>query len=110
MLTLVVSLPHAGCANPVGAEAYVKKIKPAMTEAEVEAALGKGDDVRLESLSPAARQVLAVGGQDGHCRKWVKKDGATTTTIYAHFRDGKVGTPYFEQTGPVEIKDGKVKF
>jgi hypothetical protein len=109
LLALAVSLSLAGCAKPVGAEAYIKKVKPGMTEAEVEAALGKGDDVAPEALPPVARQIVAEGGKDGHFRKWVKKDGATTTTIYAGFRNGKVGTPYFEQTGSVEIKDAKAK-
>jgi hypothetical protein len=110
LLALAVSLPFAGCAKPADAKAYIKMVKPGMTEAEVEAALGKGDDVAPEALPPVARQIVAQGGKDGHFRKWVKKDGATTTTIYAGFRDGKVGTPYFEQTGSVETKDGKARF
>jgi hypothetical protein len=78
-----------------------------MSVDEVEAALGPGEDVVYGALPGFYRKSLAAGGEAGSYRRWVKREGDTTTTVYVEFKDGKSvkfkdgksGPAYIEQTG-----------
>ena len=39
----------------------------------------------------------SVSGRNGTFHQWKKKDGPTTTTIYAEIKDGSVGDSYVNQ-------------
>jgi len=65
------------------------------TVEEMDKQFGAGKSIDFDSLPPPFK--LAVSTKDGTFRQWSKKDGTTSTTVYAEIKDGKTGPTYIEQ-------------